>query len=157
MHTTIFDTPIVKTLLRWFSIAFLKITGWKVEGALPPGVDKCVLIAAPHTSNWDLPYMLMVAYHCRLHAHWMGKASIFRFPVRGVMMWLGGIPVTREQSNHLVAASVDAITKANRPLQLVVPQEGTRGKVRQWKTVFTTLLLAPRCLSSWRIWTMNAS
>ncbi|MCA3020487.1 MAG: 1-acyl-sn-glycerol-3-phosphate acyltransferase [Rhodocyclaceae bacterium] len=144
MHTTIFDTPIVKTLLRWFSIAFLKITGWKVEGALPPGVDKCVLIAAPHTSNWDLPYMLMVAYHCGLHAYWMGKASIFSFPFRRVMMWLGGIPVNREQSNNLVAASVDAITNASRPLQLVVPPEGSRGKVRRWKTGFYYIALGAK-------------
>lgn len=144
MHTTIFDTPIVKTLLRWFSIAFLKITGWKVEGALPPGVDKCVLIAAPHTSNWDLPYMLMVAYHRGLHSYWMGKASIFSFPFRRVMMWLGGIPVNREQSNNLVAASVDAITNASRPLQLVVPPEGSRGKVRRWKTGFYYIALGAK-------------
>jgi 1-acyl-sn-glycerol-3-phosphate acyltransferase len=144
MHTTIFDTPIVKTLLRWFSVLFLKATGWKVEGALPAGVDKCVLIAAPHTSNWDLPYMLMVAYHRGLHTYWMGKASIFKFPFRSVMMWLGGIPVNREQSNNIVAASVDAIKNANRPLQLVVPPEGTRSKVRQWKTGFYYIALGAK-------------
>jgi 1-acyl-sn-glycerol-3-phosphate acyltransferase len=144
MHTTIFDTPIVNTLLRCFSVLFLKVTGWKVEGALPAGVDRCVIIAAPHTSNWDLPYMLMVAYHRSLHAYWMGKASIFRFPFRRVMMWLGGIPVNREQSNNLVAASVDAITNARRPLQLVVPPEGTRGKVRRWKTGFYYIALGAK-------------
>lgn len=144
MHATIFDTPVVNTLLRWFSIRFLKATGWKVEGALPIGVDKCVLIAAPHTSNWDLPYMLMVAYHRGLHAYWMGKASIFSFPFRSVMMWLGGIPVNREQSNNLVAASVDALINANRPLQLVVTPEGTRSKVRQWKTGFYYIALGAK-------------
>jgi 1-acyl-sn-glycerol-3-phosphate acyltransferase len=144
MHTTIFDTPVVKTLLRWFSVLFLKLTGWKVEGALPAGVEKCVLIAAPHTSNWDLPYMLMVAYHRGLHPYWMGKASIFNFPFRSIMMWLGGIPVNREQSNNLVAASVDAINNANRPLQLVVPPEGTRSKVRQWKTGFYYIALGAK-------------
>jgi 1-acyl-sn-glycerol-3-phosphate acyltransferase len=62
MHLTIFDTPIVNTLLRGLSIAFLKLTGWKVVGKLPPEAVKSVLIAAPHTSNWDLPYTLMVAF-----------------------------------------------------------------------------------------------
>jgi 1-acyl-sn-glycerol-3-phosphate acyltransferase len=136
MHRTIFDTPVVNTLLRVFSIGFLKITGWKIEGALPDNAPKCVLIAAPHTSNWDLPYTLMVAYQLRLHIYWMGKDSIFKPPFRGLMMWLGGIPVDREKSNNLVAASVEAIKAADGPLQLVVPPEGTRSKTRYWKTGF---------------------
>ena len=35
MHRTIFDTPIVNTVLRTLSIAFMKLKGWKVEGSLP--------------------------------------------------------------------------------------------------------------------------
>ena len=136
MHHTLFDTPLVNTALRGFSVAFLRLTGWTVEGALPPDAAKCVLIAAPHTSNWDLPYTLMVAFQLDLHIYWMGKASLFRPPFRGVMMWLGGIPVQREQSNNLVAASIDAIKAAVGPLQLTVPPEGTRGKTRYWKTGF---------------------
>ena len=59
MHRTIFDTPIVNTVLRAFSLAFLKLAGWKIQGSLPEGAEKSVLIAAPHTSNWDLPYTLI--------------------------------------------------------------------------------------------------
>jgi 1-acyl-sn-glycerol-3-phosphate acyltransferase len=136
MHRTIFDTPGVNTLLRGFSIAFLKITGWKIEGSLPPDGQKSVLIAAPHTSNWDLPYTLMVAFVLRLSIYWMGKEQIFKPPFRGLMMWRGGIPVKRESANNLVAASVQAIQAADGPLQLVVPPEGTRSKVRYWKTGF---------------------
>jgi 1-acyl-sn-glycerol-3-phosphate acyltransferase len=136
MHRTIFDTPVVNTLLRSLSVAFLRLTGWKVEGQLPEGCTKSVLIAAPHTSNWDLPYTLMVAFALRLHIYWMGKEQIFRFPFRGLMMWLGGIPVHREKASNLVAASVEAIRAADGPLQLVVPPEGTRSKSRYWKTGF---------------------
>ena len=136
MHRTIFDTPLVNTLLRAFSVAFLKLTGWKIEGSLPPGAEKSVLIAAPHTSNWDLPYTLMVAFALRLTPYWMGKEQIFKPPFRGLMMWLGGIPVRRESSNNLVAASVEAIKAATGSLQLIVPPEGTRSKTRYWKTGF---------------------
>lgn len=136
MHRTIFDTPGVNTLLRGLSILFLKITGWKVEGTLPPDGHKSVLIAAPHTSNWDLPYTLMVAFVLRLNIYWMGKEQIFKPPLRGLMMWLGGIPVRRESANNLVAASIEAIKAADGPLQLVVPPEGTRSKVRYWKSGF---------------------
>jgi len=136
MQRTIFTTPILNTLLRAFSIGFLKVTGWRVEGALPAHAARSVLIAAPHTSNWDLPYTLMVAFALRLNIRWMGKQSIFRAPFGGVMRWLGGISVNREQSTNLVAASAKAIREADGPLQLIVPPEGTRSKTRYWKTGF---------------------
>jgi 1-acyl-sn-glycerol-3-phosphate acyltransferase len=136
MHRTIFDTPVVNTVLRAVSLVFLKLAGWRVMGNLPPGAEKSVLIAAPHTSNWDLPYTLMVAFALRLTPYWMGKEQIFRPPFRGLMMWLGGLPVNRSQANNLVAASAAAISQAKGPLQLIVPPEGTRGKTRYWKTGF---------------------
>jgi 1-acyl-sn-glycerol-3-phosphate acyltransferase len=136
MHRTIFTTPVVNTLLRGFSVAFLRLTGWRVEGSLPPNTPKSVLIAAPHTSNWDLPYTLMVAFALRLTPYWMGKASIFKAPFGGLMRWLGGIAVDRGRSNNLVAASAEAIRAADFSLQLIVPPEGTRSQARQWKTGF---------------------
>jgi 1-acyl-sn-glycerol-3-phosphate acyltransferase len=133
---TIFETPVVSPLLRAGSALFLRLAGWRLEGALPPEATRCVFIAAPHTSNWDLPYTLMCAFVLRLNIRWMGKASLFRFPFGPVMRWLGGIAVRREQSNNLVAASAQALQAATGPLQLVVPPEGTRGRTRRWKTGF---------------------
>ena len=141
MHTTIFTTPIVNTLLRKFSVFFLKAKGWKIEGALPEGASKCVFIAAPHTSNWDLPYTLMVAFALRLNIYWMGKQSIFTFPFGGLMRWLGGIAVNREASSNLVTASAQALIHAEGPVQLVIPPEGTRSKTRYWKTGFYYIAL----------------
>ena len=123
MHHTIFDTPVVNTLLRAGSRIFLRVNGWTVEGSLPPEAAKSVLIAAPHTSNWDLPYTLMVAF---------------------VLRWLGGIAVDRDKSSNLVAASAEAIVRADGPVQLVVPPEGTRGKTRHWKTGFYFIALQAR-------------
>jgi len=141
MHKTIFDTPIVNTLLRHLSIAFMRVTGWKVEGQLPPGCEKAVLIAAPHTSNWDFPYTLMVSFILHLNIYWLGKASLFQFPFRQIMMWLGGIPVDRAKANNLVTASAEAMLAVNGPVQLVIPPEGTRGKTRYWKTGFYYIAL----------------
>jgi 1-acyl-sn-glycerol-3-phosphate acyltransferase len=136
MHYTIFDTPLVNTVLRWLSVGFLRLTGWKVVGELPANAAKSVLIAAPHTSNWDLPYTLMVCFALRLNVYWIGKSSLFKPPFRGVMMWLGGIPVDRSQSNNLVQDSSTAIKQASGPLQLIVPPEGTRSGTQYWKTGF---------------------
>ncbi len=136
MHHTIFDTPIVNTLLRWAALVYLKLSGWKVDGTLPEHARKSVLIAAPHTSNWDLLFTLIVAFVLRLNIYWMGKASLFKAPWGPLMRWLGGIAVNRERANNLVTSSALAILAVQGPVQLVVPPEGTRGKVREWKTGF---------------------
>ena len=141
MHRTIFDTPVVNTAMRRLSVAVLHLKGWKVDGALPPLASKSVLIAAPHTSNWDLPYTLMVAFVLRLNIYWMGKASLFHWPFGLLMRWLGGIAVDRAKAGNLVAASALAICRADGPVQLVVPPEGTRGKTRLWKTGFYFIAL----------------
>ena len=136
MHRTLFTTPGVNTVLRALSRGFLRLTGWTLAGQLPADQPKCVLIAAPHTSNWDLPYTLMVAFALRIDIYWMGKAQLFRGPFGPLMRWLGGIAVDRSQSTNLVAASALAIREADGPLCLVVPPEGTRNQTRQWKTGF---------------------
>lgn len=134
MHKTMFDTPIVKTILYWISIAFLKLTGWKTAGVTPDR-EKFVMIAAPHTSNWDLPYMLTVSFALGVKPYWMGKAQIFKFPFKHLMMWMGGIPVDRSKSNNLVEFTANVITEANQ-IVVTVPPEGTRSKVKYWKTGF---------------------
>lgn len=141
MQRTIFTTPGVNTVFRLLSVGFLKLSGWTIEGTLPDHARKSVLIAAPHTSNWDLPYTLMVAFALRLTPHWMGKQSIFKPPFAGVMRWLGGIPVNRAQANNLVEASAQTIRAADGHLQLIVPPEGTRSKTRYWKSGFYYIAL----------------
>jgi 1-acyl-sn-glycerol-3-phosphate acyltransferase len=144
MSRTIFSTPVVDSLLRAGSVLFLRVTGWQVQGALAPEARKSVFIAAPHTSNWDLPYTLMVAFALDLDIRWMGKASLFRWPFGWFMRWLGGIPVDRSRSNDLVAASALALTEAPGAMQLIVPPEGTRGRTRYWKTGFYYIAAAAR-------------
>lgn len=142
MQRTIFTTPLVSTALRAVSLLWLKLAGWRVEGELPDHVPKCVFIAAPHTSNWDLPYTLMCGFALQLRLYWMGKRSIFRFPFGALMRWLGGIAVDRSKSTNLVAASAAALKAAPGRVQLVIPPEGTRGATRHWKTGFYFIALA---------------
>jgi 1-acyl-sn-glycerol-3-phosphate acyltransferase len=114
----------------------LRLLGWTLTGAMPTNTPKSVVIAAPHTSNWDFPYTLMVAFAMNLNIQWMGKQQLFRFPFRHLMLWLGGIAVNRSQSTNLVEASVQTLQNAQRDLHLVVPPEGTRSQSRHWKTGF---------------------
>ncbi len=134
MHFTIFKTPIISTLVRWMSIIILRLFGWRVDSSAQVPA-KCVLIGAPHTSNWDFPLALMICFVLKIDVYWMGKNSLFP-PVFGIVMrWLGGIPVDRSQAGNLVQGTIDAFNRSER-LLVIVPPEGTRGKVTRWKTGF---------------------
>jgi 1-acyl-sn-glycerol-3-phosphate acyltransferase len=113
--------------------------GWRLTGELPRA-DRFVLIAAPHTSNWDLPVMLGVAFAFRVKLFWMGKHSLFRAPFGVFFRWLGGIPIDRSAAHDAVAQSVE-LFRRNEALILAVPPEGTRQKVRYWKTGFYYIAL----------------
>lgn len=138
MQTTIFDTPVVNTAMRALSRLVLGLMGWRLEGMSADRIaahPKYVLIAAPHTSNWDFPVTLMVAFVLRLRVYWMAKASVFAGPLGPVARWLGGIAVDRNASSNLVQKTVEAFAARERLAVLVAP-EGTRGKVTHWKTGF---------------------
>ncbi len=139
MRYTIFDTPIISPLMRALAVSFLKILGWRVEGQLPD-TDKLVVIAAPHTSNWDFPILLSVAFALKTKACWLGKHSLFNRPFGFLARWMGGIPVNRSASQNLVAQTVEMF-RASEKLILAIPPEGTRGKVSHWKTGFYYIAL----------------
>jgi len=141
MRLTIFTTPLLSPLLTRFSRWILRIAGWKLHGEMPSHCPKSVIIAAPHTSNWDFPYTLLAAFALGLNINWMGKIQIFRFPFNGLMCWLGGIPVDRSKSSNTVSASADALRQALGELHLVIPPEGTRSQSRIWKTGFYYIAL----------------
>jgi 1-acyl-sn-glycerol-3-phosphate acyltransferase len=134
VHYTIFDTPILSYVLRRSARIFLRIFGWRMEGQAPEA-PKCVMIAAPHTSNWDLPVMLFFAFAFRKKLFFMVKDAVFRWPFGPLFRWLGGIPIDRSQRNGVVEQSIQAF-RDNQELILVVPPSGTRSKVEYWKTGF---------------------
>lgn len=134
MRTTVFSTPILTPLLRLLAILLLKLSGWKAVGR-PLENARFVLIGAPHTSNWDFVLMLLVVLKLRLKLFWMGKNSLFPAPIGWLMKWLGGIPVDRSRHHNLVDHTVMQY-RENPELIVLIPPEGTRSRVKEWKTGF---------------------
>jgi len=139
MSYTIFDTPVISMLMRGLALSFMKAFGWRLEGRLPD-VNKMVVIAAPHTSNWDLPVLLSLAFALKAKACWLGKHTLFRWPFGFLFRWMGGIPVYRSASKNVVAQSVEMFRNSEK-LILTIPPEGTRSKVSHWKTGFYYIAL----------------
>jgi 1-acyl-sn-glycerol-3-phosphate acyltransferase len=119
-----------KSLARWF----LRRGGWRIEGERPP-YDSFVLIAAPHTSNWDFPYMLAFATLFDIKISWLAKHSLFYPPMGWITRVLGGIPIERHKNSNVVAELVDLL-KNDPKLVLAVPAEGTRSYSDYWKSGF---------------------
>jgi len=138
MHNPIDDERLVAVPARGLAALigrlYLRLCGWSLEG-VPPRIDKAVVIAAPHTSNWDLPYMLAVSWALGVRPSWLGKREIFRFPFGSLMQWLGGVPVERGVRANVVEQVARRFAAAER-LFLVVPPSGTRTRATHWKSGF---------------------
>ena len=81
--------------MRWLCSFYLKLIGWKVGSTLDPSIKQCVLVAAPHTSNYDYPIALATLYACKTSVRFLAKKSLFKFPLGILMRATGGIPVDR--------------------------------------------------------------
>ena len=112
----------------------LWLGGWRPDGAAPRE-PRYVLIAAPHTSNWDFIWVLAFAWALEVDIRWVGKEEMFRWPFGGLMRWLGGIPVRRKARANQVEQLAERL-RAAEALVLVVPVEGTRAWVPRWKSGF---------------------
>jgi 1-acyl-sn-glycerol-3-phosphate acyltransferase len=120
--------------MRRLSLIILKISGWRIEGKLPD-IPKFVLIAAPHTSNWDFPLTILVAFALKAKIYWMGKEAIFRRPFKKFFRWLGGIPIDRSRTNNIVEQMIQKFAESGK-LIITIPPSGTRKRVMKWKTGF---------------------
>jgi len=134
MQPTIFDNRVIMGFFRFATGLWLRLIGWRLQGELP-ATGKYVMIAAPHTSNWDFPIMMGLALKLRVKLYWMGKDTLFAGWKGPFARWLGGIAIERSSPHNVVEQTIQTFA-ANERLVILVPPEGTRGKVRKWKTGF---------------------
>lgn len=119
--------PHVARFLLWLG-------GWTVVGKAPD-VHKAVLIAAPHTSNWDGFWAIVYKTSIRVEIHWFIKDSMFWFPMSALLSFFGAIPLNRKHAGSAVGEAIVAFDNNDR-FYLGLAPEGTRGKTRGWKSGF---------------------
>tara|TARA_R110002072_G_scaffold13418_12_gene56288 strand:- start:48104 stop:48727 length:624 start_codon:yes stop_codon:yes gene_type:complete len=135
-----YPAPKCNAFAHWLGKTIIRISGWRVAGGVPNS-KSMLIIAAPHTSNWDLFFLLGAAYSFRLSIQWLVKDSVFLPVVGSVLTFLGGIPVDRSKNNNLVEDLANRIHNSQ-GLALVVPPSGTRGFTEYWKSGFYRIALA---------------
>ncbi len=130
-------------MIKFLCEVYFRMAGWKLVGEMPPNIDKCVMVAAPHTSNWDYPLTMGAFSLMKVPLHFLGKKELFFFPLGIIMRSTGGIAVDRSKRNNLVEYMTSLFEEYDR-LALVIPPEGTRSKVAEWKTGFYRVALAAK-------------
>jgi len=126
--------PEVNILLHYLARGILRLARWHMEGAMPD-LPQMILIAAPHTSNWDGALLFLAMPYYRIRLRWMGKASLFWPPLGWLLRALGGIPIDRKAPQGAVRQMVATFKRSER-LALLIAPEGTRRQVKRWKTGF---------------------
>lgn len=122
----------------------LSLLGWTVDFEGVPG-RQGVIVAYPHTSNWDFLVLVLAKWAIGLQVHFWGKDSLFRIPVFGAWLrWLGGVPVIRGASQGVVGAMVQTMQAARRDnvfYWLALAPEGTRSHTPGWRSGFYQVAL----------------
>ncbi len=113
----------------------LKLMGWTITNVIPPGTKKVVIAVAPHTSYWDFVIGRLAYYVMGVKAQFLIKKEVFRFPLKGILLRMGGIPVDRGKSSRMVDQIVELFHHSE-SLIIVITPEGTRKPVKHWKKGF---------------------
>lgn len=117
------------------SAFILGLFGWKVEIAFEKFPKKFIIAVVPHTSAWDFPIGILTRSIMQQKIKYVAKASLFKFPLGGIMKLMGGVPVDRSKRNNFVDGVVDIFNEREQFAVCIAP-EGTRTKVDKLKTGF---------------------
>ena len=121
-------------ILKFIGKVVMKVTGWKTAGHFPKD-ERVVLVAGPHTSNWDFILAMSLLLSLDVNIHWVGKQSIFKKGFRRILRKMGGIPVNRTNPEAL-RNEIQDITNKYKGFIIAISPEGTRKKVEKLKSGF---------------------
>lgn len=121
--------------MKYLARLILKLSGWTIQGSVPPGVRQYIVIEAPHTSNWDFFWGRMCFYAIGIPVSFLIKKEAFFFPFGPMLRAMGGIPVDREKKSNKVL-EVAALFRKHPDLILAITPEGTRKRNPHWKKGF---------------------
>ena len=127
---------------RWFGRTILRLGGWRVVGPIPD-LPRAVLIAAPHSSNWDGLWGFAAKLALGLRITVLGKHQLFWWPLSVLLRKLGVIPVDRAAPQGTVGQAAQMIVRSDQ-LWFALTPEGTRRRVERWKTGFWKIADATR-------------
>lgn len=132
-------TPRVNPVFRWVATFVLWVLGWTLKG-FPPDRAKMVIVGAPHTANFDVFLMVMMAWKVGLKINYLVGDDV-PFPLNKLSVWSNGIPIDRNNpNNNTVQQVVDYINSVDKCVLVIAP-EGRLRKVKYWRSGFYYIAL----------------
>lgn len=125
---------LLSRLVKALLLALYRWKGWKLV-EVHPVPRRCVILGAPHTSNWDFVFFIGATNRLGVKPSFMGKLSLFKWPMTRFMFDMGGIPVDRSKRANYVDQVVAEFDRRDE-LALVIAPEGTRGSISGWRSGF---------------------
>ncbi len=123
-------------IAKFLSKLFFKSTGWTLNGNLTPENRRCVMIAAPHTSNWDFVYARAAFYLMDAPIRYTIKKEFMRFPFGGLLRSIGALPIDRSKNTKMVDAMIRIFEETPGDMCVMVTPEGTRKYQPRWRRGF---------------------
>lgn len=131
---------LLSRLVRRLLILLYRWKGWRIDGRRPEA-RKFIILGAPHTSNWDFVFFIGATHELGIRPSFMGKSSLFKWPMTDFMLDMGGIPVDRAKRANYVEQVAAAFAAAD-DLALVIAPEGSRTSKGDWRSGFYHIAMA---------------
>ncbi|NJM94481.1 MAG: glycerol acyltransferase [Cytophagales bacterium] len=129
----------MKSFWKALSRFIFWLKGWQLEGGFPTDLKKAVMIAAPHTSNWDFLYARAAFFLMEVPMKYTIKKEVMVGPLGWLLASLGAIPVDRGSQGMRRHSLVDVMAmefERREELVILVTPEGTRQYATKWKSGF---------------------
>lgn len=126
---------LISRIAKWVVLKAYRLRGYHLQECHPVP-KRCVLLGAPHTTNWDFIFFLGAITELGCKPSFLGKLSLFKGLLRGFMYDMGGIPVDRSLRGARYVEQVVEAFEGRDELALVVAPEGTRGPIKGWRSGF---------------------
>lgn len=131
---------LLSRLVRRLLILLYRWKGWRIDGRRPEA-RKFIILGAPHTSNWDFIFFIGATHELGIRPSFMGKSSLFKWPMTDFMLDMGGVPVDRAKRANYVEQVAAAFAAAD-DLALVIAPEGSRTFKGDWRSGFYHIAMA---------------
>ncbi len=124
-------------MLKIFTVFLFTVLGWKLQGRMSPNIDKCIVVAAPHTSNYDFLLALACFYKLKLPVRYLIKKEWLNFkPLSKIFRNSGALGVDRAKNATMVESLAELIISSKEKMAVMISPEGTRKLNHHWKTGF---------------------
>ncbi len=121
---------------KFLAQIFLKTLGWRVTARVTPQMRHSVMVAAPHTSNWDFPIALATFWIMGVPLKYFIKSEYTTGLFGWFFRWTGAIGVDRSKKKNKLTDLAIKLLQENKEMVILVPAEGTRRPAEKWRTGF---------------------